>query len=314
MRDIYEILHESMAAHRSIVDKVSWIGNALPKYNLPEIYNHPFPAIDLAMKASKFSNMEFASTGLDRVIKSLPTTILNSGIQSTIDRIILNQNRFVSNANILASFAQPQNNILVMRDLNNLFAGATTKLAYIASISEDEEDINLVENITQVASGIVKSVADKEYVTIDDLAVFQENLIARIESVLDSNKDKKGLIGLWLSVISILITIMIGLLPYFIKPGQNNGTTIEQFNQFKTDTVKSVDTLIKGKTISRKILLNCKIRLKPKTRTQILGIAKKSAIVPILDTLGEWAFISTVDSSDDFPISGWVKKKYLSKK
>lgn len=204
--------------------------------------------------------------------------------------------------------------------LNNL----SQHIAAASIVSKKWDLIREYQGITDQAVEISEGIINDQDATDIDIAKFQ-NLIKSILKFINRNKKTIGLTFGALSVIVNLISLY-----SFLFVDSATKEDIEIGNKNIVDSISKLFDDRDNKIIAEfnKVVNNakqktkeyrfcirkCKLMFKPMDKTMQLCSIMPDLQVEVLQTNGEWLYISFINQTDSLIESGWVKKKCFSPK
>ncbi|HZE83453.1 MAG TPA: hypothetical protein VE035_04050 [Puia sp.] len=87
--------------------------------------------------------------------------------------------------------------------------------------------------------------------------------------------------------------------------------TQRQLEQVKQDLAAKIQLTVNEFVKPATARINCSICLKPSKHSMHLLTLKAGAKISIINTNHKWANVSFLDPNSDWPVTGWVLKKYL---
>lgn len=96
-----------------------------------------------------------------------------------------------------------------------------------------------------------------------------------------------------------------------LSHSEHAAATKEDLQQFKADVIASIKQAAAGQGQLRIVARRLRLRAKPTAKSTSLGTVEAGQRVVVLGTVGKRAYISCQEA-DQFPVHGWVLKKYLN--
>ena len=151
---------------------------------------------------------------------------------------------------------------------------------------------------------------DELRVEIEKLSEKVNILIAEVQA---RPKARRELSAYWMTLLSFIYLIyQVG--QDISKRNAPATATHEQVTLAKNEIVDSVRAMLEDNVKSRYIQRSCALHTKPTNRSYCIDSLHADARVAIISVQHEWVNINYIDEGDGMPVTGWVQKKYLSKK
>ena len=166
-----------------------------------------------------------------------------------------------------------------------------------------------------MAANTAKSIAKEPELVLENLRRIETLITQSFEKLQFDIKaisnSKSQNIGLWVTIISILLTLYSILQPFILSDSKNTEYK-KEIIQMKTDLMNKLDSVFKqiGKTTV--IRTKCRIRMKPKSRSLIIYTLPPFTQVNIIETNHKWIKITYKENPEALPITGWILKKYTN--
>ncbi|WP_146129900.1 hypothetical protein [Flagellimonas meridianipacifica] len=283
------------------------------------------------LKSAKLQNQMVGITIEPNLLKNLSgfNTQISSIIkESNIERLAALQSNTIFPKTVLESFAKigaQHKSIFASFDnikkslpdtsqianLQYAFTGVSSEFAKLAVTQQKWNLIADFEQITTKATSINEKIVDDEGITKENLKELKD-FLGRIEIKVDQiDKDGGSIIWKIITILSFLLAISGELRNWTPKP---EFATKEEINEVIKSHFITFEEKIKEKKEYRITRTKCKVSLKPRKNTLILDVLPANFELIVLSTNHKWAFVSYTGLEDGLPRTGWILKKYLTKK
>lgn len=204
----------------------------------------------------------------------------------------------------------------------NHFSGFETAIQNISnnfidrSIKDrDWENLNFAQEVTEsISSEADNLVNNTENITLDDLKLFENNVLQELNSLLSKTKSQKAI-----SYITHLITIISFILNLYLihkdSKDYNNKEVLSQTKKHINNLNSNIDSkfneVLSKLDKNRIALRNVQLRAKSRKKSQIIGDVHKGQIVTVIEIRHKYLLIVYIDKQSKEPKSGFVVKKYF---
>ncbi|WP_027066304.1 hypothetical protein [Maribacter sp. Hel_I_7] len=246
---------------------------------------------DIARLAAFKSNTIFPKTVLDSLAK---IETQHKSLFASFDNLAMN----------LPSASQIAN-------LQYAFTGVSSELAKLAASQQKWNLFSDFEEITAKAVSINEQIVNDEGITKENLKEL-EDFLGKIEIKVDQiDKEESSVIWKIIAILSFLLAISGEIRNWTPKP---DFATKEEINEVIKTQFSTFEKKIKEQKEFRTTKVECKVMLKPKKKTLTLDTLPPDFELIVLNINHKWALVSYLDLQDQSPRTGWIMKKYLTKK
>ena len=249
-------------------------------------------------------------SGLDTIAKaiaSLPKFEIPTTAFDAINSIAKQHEQLFGNLRSITDALKLHNSAFTQ--VNNLqFAlnGISGQMATIAAAQKQWGLLDDFANISKQAIEITNNITTDIALTEEESIRF-EKLIETILAFLKRNKKFATNALLFLSVIVNLMALY-----DFVKPKPELATK-EDLAKFERKILQTIEVKLKEEKEYRTTNRVCKVMLKPKRKTLVLGTLPLDFNIIVLQSYHKWIYVSYINPIDNLPQTGWVMKKYLIK-
>ncbi len=171
--------------------------------------------------------------------------------------------------------------------------------------------IDLLEDFDEITGNvttITDRVSDQQAVTKTDLKELKK-IINRIDFKIDQ-KDRTAIdiILRWMTIIGFILTMLQESRQWLNSDNQVSKTDLEEF---KMEFKELLNEKLVVRDDVRIVEQTCNLRLKPSSRTLVIGTVEMHEEVIVLVIQGKWAYVRMADNPT---LHGWIFKKYLTRK
>jgi hypothetical protein len=276
-------------------------------------YGHMEKTMQLASKFASASAAGSALSHYTKIADSLLTPSLKEHILrwSSLGNAFSQQLAWAeSMKDITASLVNVQRQPHLIAFQNSLL-GLSKKINTRAIYQNDLTYLPAFEFINEQAKTLVSQVSTDKAATLADLDRLREFFDAGLQEikkeVKKSGKSPLAIICFLLALISILQ----GIFPDALKKDGGKPATQHQLAQVRQGLIDqyqaTVDEFVRRATIR----IKCSIRLKPSSQSMHLFTLTPGVKISVINTNHKWANISFIDPAGNWPVTGWVLKKYL---
>tara|TARA_R110002049_G_scaffold269117_1_gene445916 strand:+ start:3732 stop:4673 length:942 start_codon:yes stop_codon:yes gene_type:complete len=250
----------------------------------------------------------FKQSDIARLAAFQSNTIIPKGVIESLTKIGTQNKALFTSFNNIAKILPPANQVTNLQYAFNDIAGQLAKLA------ASQQKWNLItdfEQITAKAASINEDIVEQEGITKENLKEL-EQFLSKIEIKVDQI-DKRDSSILWkiIAILSFLLAISGELRNWTPKP---EFATKEEINEVIKTQFSTFEQKIKEQKEIRTTKIECKVMLKPRKKTLVLETLPQGFELIILNVNHKWVLVSYSSIDDGLPRTGWVMKKYLSKK
>lgn len=227
-----------------------------------------------------------------------------------LGNILANQNAFSERLLGLSKAMSSAASSYHLWSLGAAYNSIAAKIAIGTAAIDASDKLSWIEDITNQVSDATAELYEKGYITKDDLVRIKERFIDYLRSM--SRQD-------WQWLISIIITVLVGLLPFYISQTstyeQNeSAATLQDFEEFKDDFLSYYGSTVYQNGINKRLASDINLRVAPNAKAYSIKKIKRGSVVTVLDVNGDWAYISYMDIEENLPACGWISTKYFTKK
>jgi hypothetical protein len=235
-------------------------------------------------------------------------SIIPKRVIESLSKIGTQNKALFSSLNNIAKILPPTNQVTNLQYAFNDVAGQLAKLA------ASQQKWNLItdfEQITAKAASINENIVEQEGITKKNLKEL-EQFLSKIEIKVDKI-DKRDSSILWkiIAILSFLLSISGELRNWTPKP---EFATKEEINEVIKTQFSTFEQKIKEQKEIRTTKIKCKVMLKPRKKTMVLETLPPDFELIILNVNHKWVLVGYSSIDDGLPRTGWIMKKYLSKK
>lgn len=197
--------------------------------------------------------------------------------------------------------------------LKQVYRSITDKASKMAEVTKNEEELEAIAEVTEQTTAFAATIDEKSILTKDDLAIYQDKLLAFLINHVLPKKWLKISHANWTQFIMFIIGVLISYIMWRYPHENGQQSSPQEIQQVQKDTMQRIDQFIAKDTISRKLNKNFNLRADPLFSSKRLYYLKKDSIVLVLNSTNTWVLITFI-SHDGYPVSGWVPKTLLASK
>lgn len=190
---------------------------------------------------------------------------------------------------------------------------------------EDFKDESIVEGydltgLLNDTSTIAENINNTKSVSYDDFLALKKSIETITNYIISNSKTNK----FWIVIGRILVFMVFTLSGLifdiiqqyqYYESNQNIVTKADliELENHLNDSIKKINVVL-SKFDYRIANHNCLLKVKRKMKSLTIYKIHKGEKVLVLEIRGKWMKISILDETDDLEMTGWVLKKYISKK
>ena len=200
-----------------------------------------------------------------------------------------------------------------LRAIQSSLFGLSGKISSEAFRKADTTWLPTFEQVNQHAKDLVDDRLTHAPVTKEDMAKLEtfltESFTAVQEEIKKGGKSPMAIIGFIATIISLLLSLTPLLMDYYKAPAQQN-TTKQDIEVVRQAILSKYDTVLGQLLKKNTVRIHCALRINPSQHSKVIQPLHEGAQVTVINTNHKWANVTFIDD-DNWPITGWVLKKYL---
>lgn len=254
--------------------------------------------IGLSAIAGKFSTLS---------VRDFTNSIAQS---AQLGRIFSTQDHLTTQFSGIAGVAMSRSVINQLFSASTMYNRVSASVALNAAAVHAEDTLDIVEEIANRVNEATTEIYEKGYFTADDLIEIKDNILDYLRS-----RTKED----WQWFIGIVLTIFLGLLPYFISANTStvaqpaNVATHEDIRNFREEIIAFYKEETSQNGINKKLAADVVLRVKPDKKSSVIKTIEKGTVVTVLNVAADWAYVSYIDSIDGMPACGWISTRFFCK-
>lgn len=269
----------------------------------------------------KHQTMLTATLGLSSICRAYPSKYLVDNIaqserlRTVIDTQLSFSKQYLGMAKLNSSWSTYHQLNSLHKFYNSFTAGVAVKAAAI----EAEEDLELIEEITEQVAELTSGISERGYITRNDIGLIQKisKYIGSIEKA-----DWQWLINLIIPSLLSLWAIEIG----YKALNQSNNNSPSPLHQENLDKATQQDLLGLRDTLTlcynstkrplgfeKELICDVQLKVEPNKNAYTIKTVEKGTVVTVWDVNGNWVYVSYADLQTNLPSTGWISSSYFRK-
>lgn len=288
------------------------LNNSLKK--ISDIFSANKPKL-LSSAFSKAEAFTFPKNFVTDILKTPYFENRNPFAFDSLNIVLANQEKILKSLNT-SNFSK------IFKEYNSTISPFYSSLGTLGSAinkrgltKNDNSILKQFEVVTEMAANTTETISKEPDSVIENLKRIEAFIFESVEKlqidIANIPNSKSANIGLWVNIISILLTLYTILQP-LLKSDTRDEATRTQIERMQTVLVAKLDSITKLMGKSAIIMTKCNVKWNPKKRTIILCTLLPYTQVNVIETNHKWCKITYKKNPNDLPITGWVLKKYLN--
>lgn len=258
--------------------------------------------------------LSLPSTAIEAIVRQFRNDSIAHQIlgNNKIQQLIASQKSITDSLAYLQRVDESQQRFYQLASIGSFFNTVTAAAALRYAAMDAEEELDLVEELTERFADATKEIYQKGFITTDDLRVISDKIIAFVRSL--KREDWYAIIQIVLAVYSIWLTLTLS--PNTTTQSQSqdsNIATIEDLNRFRHEIFTYYGESVVEQGIQKKVSSSLQVRAKPTPKGNQICVVPKGTIVTVLNIESDWAYVTYVDENMGLPVCGWISTKYFAK-